>query len=199
MIRIEFLPPAALPATALREAGPVAAMFLGQGVGTFRGAAEHVQQMPYGPNPGASDSLCLFADGQGTCLSKHGLIARLALELGLPVERYEGFFPLTSQVIDGADAVLAEYGLPFVPRLHCFLRFPLGFVDLTAGNVTGKKCVIQEYLHIIPVPPEQTRAEQEELYEAYCRDLCAVDERFAHYGAEKLRQIRDLCAIGPSA
>lgn len=199
MIRIAFLPPSALPSTALAESGLLSTIFLGQGVGTFAGAAQLVQQMPYGANSAAGDSLCLFADGQGTCLSKHGLIARLALELGLPVERYEGFFPLTSRVIDGADAVLAEYGLPFVPRLHCFLHFPLGFVDLTAGNITGKNGVIEEYLRILPVPPEQTRDEQEALYAAYCRELCAVDERFARYGAEKLRQIRDLCAIRPSA
>jgi hypothetical protein len=199
VIRIHFLPPSALPATPLAEAGMLSATFLQQGAATFAEAAQFVHQMPYGANRSGGDSLCLFADGQGTCLSKHGLIARLALELGLPVERYEGFFPLSSRIIDGADAVLAEYGLPFVPRLHCFLHFPLGFVDLTAGNATGKNCVIEEYLRIVPVPPEQTREEQEAMYAAYCRDLCAVDERFARYSPEQLRQIRDRCGIRPAA
>ena len=64
----------------------------------------------------------------------------------------------------GIDTILAEYGLPYIPRIHCFLDYKKSYIDLTEGNCTGKNGMIETYLKIFRVKPELTQSERDDSY-----------------------------------
>jgi hypothetical protein len=121
---------ARLPDGAIHPGGVVGDAFLRRGIATFRQACQWVKDLPYGhnsrtqePADGSSstaNAMVLFDDNRGTCFTKHGVIARLASELGLPVYKNLGFYRLNDEIVTGVDEVLAPYGLTFVPQIHCF-------------------------------------------------------------------------------
>jgi hypothetical protein len=193
MIRIEFKPPEVLPDAVIGPLGSVSQLLTDLKIGTFQEAARYVRQLPYGPNSTAGDSTVLLREGFGDCTTKHGLMARLAGELSLPVHRCEGFYELTDAVVTGVDALLREYGLPYLPRAHCFLACPGGYVDLTEGNCTGKNGLIQSYSEILPVKADQTDEEVDRMYRSHYEGLCSRDERFAKIGVEGLLVILKRC------
>jgi len=187
MITIHFSPIEALP--------NVSETFLDRGVTTFHQAAYYVGRLPYGHNHSSSDAMVLFKDGFGTCVTKHGVFARLAKELTLSVHRCEGFYPLTDKVMTGVDVILAAYGLPYIPRTHCFLTCEKGYVDLTSGNCTGKNGLIETYLKIFQVKPEQNQSETDETYRSYYTEVCSADPVFARVGVEGMFEVLKRCAL----
>ena len=193
MKTIRFSPIEALPNTVIQLQGLVSKAFLGLGVTTFHQAAYYVNRLPYGDNSSSDNAMILFEDGFGTCLTKHGIVARLAEELKLAVYRYEGYYPLTDQIVTGVNAILAEYGLAYIPRAHCFLTYENGYVDLTEGNCTGKNGLIETYLEIYRVKPEQTQSERDETYRRYYAEICAVDPVFARVGVEGMLEVLKRC------
>lgn len=193
MITIHFSPVEALPNATIQPQGLVSKAFLDRGVTTFHQAAYYVNRLPYGYNSSSDNTMILLDDGFGTCLTKHGLIARLAEELGVAVYRCEGMYPLTDQIVTGVNTILAEYGLPYIPRTHCFLAFEKDYVDLTEGNCTGKNGLIETYLKLFRVKPEQTQAEENETYRMYYGEICAVDPVFARVGVESLFEVLKRC------
>ena len=193
MIHIDVSPIAALPSTVIHRQGPVCEAFLDRGASTVHQAAEFVNRLPYGNNRSSENAMILFADGFGTCLTKHGIVARLAEELGIPIHRSEGFYRLTDEIVTGVGEILAEYGLPFIPRTHCFLSSENIYVDLTDGNCTGKNGLIETYLEISRLNPEQTQAESDDMYRRYYAKICAVDLIFARVGIEGLFEVLHRC------
>lgn len=193
MISIDFSPASVLPDTPLPTSGPLSDILRDQGVHNFRQAALFVQAMPYGYNHSSTDSRILFSDGFGTCLTKHGFMARLAQEVGLAAYRFEGFYALDETVVHGVDDILREYGLPYIPRTHCFLGYEKLFVDLTAGNCTGKNGLITRYLEIFRVPPEQSPAEAEAAYRGFYSSLCEQEPVFARMGVIGMLEVLRLC------
>ena len=193
MIHIHFSSIETLPNAAIQPQGVVSKAFINHGVKTFREASYYVQGLPYGYNRSSDHAMILFEDGFGTCFTKHGLIARLAEELTLPVYRYEGFYPLTNKIVTGVDTILAEYGLPYIPRIHCFLAFEKSYIDLTEGNCTGKNGMIETYLKIFRVKPEQTQSERDDTYANYYAEVCEADPEFAKVGVDKMYGILKRC------
>jgi hypothetical protein len=82
----------------------------------------------------------------GTCSTKHAVIGTLAAELGLPITRGVGIYPMTEALVTGAGRILAEYSLPYVPMIHCFLEYGDYRIDLTEGNRNGKNRPINAFL-----------------------------------------------------
>jgi hypothetical protein len=123
------------------------------GISTFLEACRWVHALPYGYNADRDDPTALFREHKGTCTTKHGAIAALAAELGLPVEKHLGIYALTEEIVTGAGAIIARHGLPYVPLTHCFLSSGAHCVDLTEGNRNGKNRPIEEFLVTRPVPP----------------------------------------------
>jgi hypothetical protein len=193
MITIHFSPIEALPNAVIKPLGLVSDAFLSRGVTTFHQAAYHVKQLPYGYNSSSENAMILFDDGFGTCLTKHGVIARLAEELELSVYRYEGLYPLTEKIVTGVDTILAEYGLPYIPRTHCFLASEKDYIDLTDGNCTGKNGLIQTYLKMYQVKPEQTQTEEDETYRSQYAEICEADSIFAQVGVEGMLEALKRC------
>jgi hypothetical protein len=195
MTTIKFLPFDVLPNADIHPQGIVSRAFLELKIATFRHAAEYVHQLPYGENSHSEDSMILLNEGLGTCVTKHGLIARLAEELGLLVFRCEGFYELNDEIVTGVNAILKEYGLPYIPRTHCFLSCDRGYVDLTEGNCTGKNQLIEKYLDIYRVNPEQTQSERDEMYRQYYTKVCEADAKFAKIGVGGMLEILKRCQV----
>jgi hypothetical protein len=134
------------PDKEISEAGPVSKEFLDLGIQGFQDACRYVHSLPYGYNSDRDDLMILFKEKMGTCTTKHAVIATLAAELGLPVTRGVGIYAMTDAIVTGAGKILAEYGLPYVPMIHCFLEYGNHRVDLTEGNRNGKNRPIDDFL-----------------------------------------------------
>jgi hypothetical protein len=159
---------ATLPDKPITENRPVSKRFLNLGIHTFLEACHYVHELPYGYNANRDELMILFDEGQGTCTTKHAVIATLAQELGLPVGKTIGVYAMTEALVTGADRILAKYGLPYVPMVHCFLESGAHRVDLTEGNRNGKNGPIDEFLHTQKVEPNISGKEE---YRHYRRAL----------------------------
>jgi len=135
------------PDRTISEAGSVSKAFLDLGIRSFQNACRYVNELPYGYNSDRDDLMILFKEKMGTCTTKHAVIATLAAELGLPITRGVGIYPMTEAIVTGADKILSEYSLPYVPMIHCFLEYGDYRVDLTEGNRNGKNRPIDVFLY----------------------------------------------------
>ncbi len=77
----------------IAPSGLVSDRFLSFGVDSFHEACRHVHELPYGYNSDRDDLMILFKEKMGTCTTKHAVIATLAAELKLPVEKTSVFMP----------------------------------------------------------------------------------------------------------
>jgi len=112
-----------------------------------------VHELPYGYNADRDDMMSLFKENKGTCTTKHSVIATLAAELDLPVEKNIGVYAMTEAIVTGTDSIIKKYALPYVPMIHCFLNDGVHRVDLTEGNANGKNRSIDDFLFAETVIP----------------------------------------------
>jgi hypothetical protein len=89
----------------------------------------------------------------GSCTTTHAVIATLAAELDLPVEKSIGIYAMTEKIVSGAGRILETFGLPYLPMIHCFLTGGDHRVDLTEGNDNGKNRSIGDFLFTERVIP----------------------------------------------
>src|SRR5262249_15432580 len=101
---------ALLPDPAISPGGPVADAFRRHRITGFQQACRWVKELPYGSSSDGLNALTLFTDYRGTCMTKHGAIARLAAELQLPVFKQLAFYRLNEELVTGIGALLAPYG-----------------------------------------------------------------------------------------
>jgi hypothetical protein len=153
-----------LPDKAISNADIVSAEFHRMGIKTFQDACRYVHELPYGYNSNRDDLMILFKEKMGTCTTKHAVIATLAQELKLPVRKNVGIYAMTEDLVTGTDAILAEFGLPYIPMLHCFLSYEKFRVDLSEGNRNGKNRSIEVFLHVEQVVPNITAKDEYLLY-----------------------------------
>lgn len=142
-----------LPDESLTEAGAMSRKFLELGVKSFHEACKYVHELPYGYNSDREDMMILFRENKGSCTTKHGVIAELAGELGLPVVKTIGIYPLDEEIVTGAGRILSKYSLAYLPLVHCFLESGDHRVDLTEGNDNGKNKPLEHFLYTEKVKP----------------------------------------------
>jgi hypothetical protein len=142
-----MIPFTVFPDKQITEANPISKTFLGIGIIRFLDACRYVHELPYGYNSDRDDLMILFEEKMGTCTTKHAVIATLAAELGLAITRGVGIYPMTEAIVTGANKILSEYSLPYLPMIHCFLQYGDYRVDLTEGNRNGKNRPIDDFLY----------------------------------------------------
>jgi hypothetical protein len=126
------------PDKVITKAGILSVEFQSMGIRSSIEACRYVHALPYGYNSDRDELMILFKEKMGTCTTKHAVIATLAAELHLPITRGVGIYAMTEAIVTGTDKILAEYSLPYVPMVHCFLEYGNYRVDLTEGNHNGK-------------------------------------------------------------
>jgi hypothetical protein len=187
-----------LPDKDICAAGPISDQFMALGIDTFLKACRFVHELPYGYNSDRDDLMILFKEKFGTCTSKHAVIATLAAEIDLPINKTVGIYAMTEDIVAGADKILVKYNLPYVPMLHCFLSHGDHRVDLTEGNPNGKKRSIEAFLYTKQVIPNITAKNEYLLYRKALsdsilgrRELCGVEtKKILHAREEGLALLR---------
>jgi hypothetical protein len=182
-----------LPDAEILDGREVSNCFLERNIVSFQAACHYVQAMPYGANSHSENALILFAEGQGTCTTKHGVIARLAQELNLPVYKNLGFYRLNDEIVTGVNAILQPYGLNFIPQIHCFLAYENYRVDLTAGNCNGKNKIIEAYDFVVPVQPDLTRQQHQAYYREYLQQYYALAPELTTWNEATLFDLLEAC------
>lgn len=181
-----------LPNAALTPGGWHSRRFRDAGASSFHDACAWIAELPYGANS-RPDPDAVFVEGRGTCQSKHGAVAALAEELGLDVARHLGAYRLDETYVAGADTVLADHGLPFVPQLHCVLAANGHTVDLTAGNAHGKRRDIGAMDLVVRVAPHHSDAESAAVYAMAVAWYGRIEPAIARLPVADLRRIAHSC------
>jgi hypothetical protein len=159
------------PDKRIAEDGPVAKVFLDLGIKTLQEACRYVHTLPYGYNSNSDELMILFKEKKGTCTTKHAVIGTLAQELALPVHKKVGIYAMTEEIVSGTDTLLAEFHLPYIPMLHCFLEYENYRVDLTEGNRNGKNRSIEAFLYVQQVEPNISEKDEYLLYRKALKDV----------------------------
>lgn len=170
---------------------PVADQFAALGIDRFHNACAYVHQLPYGYNSDRDDLIILFKEKMGTCTTKHAVIATLAEELELPVVKNVGIYEMTEAIVSGSDAILAEFDLPYIPMLHCFLVCGRHSVDLTQGNRNGKKRAIDAFLYTVPVTPNISAKDEYRLYREALGQTILTRPEMKHTSLRQILKARE--------
>ena len=149
-----------LPDNKITLQGEISKKFLKIGITSFKEACIYVHEMEYGYNSTYEDDLILFKENKGTCTTKHAIIAGLAEELDIPLQKNVGVYRFTEEITTGAQKILNKYKIPYVPMVHCFLVYNGFRFDLTEGNNNGKKISIEEFIQTREVEPFITRKDE---------------------------------------
>jgi hypothetical protein len=164
-------PVTVLPRRPFHAMGAVSSAFHDRGITQFREAAAFTGNLPFGFNNDPRDPLAALKDGFGTCVSKHGLIAGLAREAGLPVYKTIGLYLMDAGLVNGIEPVLAANRLPFIPAIHCFLSYGKYRIDLTEGDCNGKNYQLEDFIFSRIVTPLFKEEEEQRLYDRWCESL----------------------------
>jgi hypothetical protein len=159
-----------LPDKEIISAGKISEKFLQLKIHSFKEACLYVHNLPYGYNSDKDDELILFKENKGSCTTKHGVIAKLAEELEIPLYKKVGIYKLTEEITEGAERIMEKYAVPFIPMIHCFLVFEDYRFDLTEGNNNGKKTSIEEFIHDEKVIPFISRKDEYMLFRKVLED-----------------------------
>ena len=117
------------------------------GITGFLAACRYVHELPYGYNANRDDLMSLFKENMGSCTTKHAVIATLAAELKIAIDKSIGIYAMNEDLVTGTGQILEKYSLPYLPMVHCFLEFQDHRVDLSEGNRNGKKGPIDKFLY----------------------------------------------------
>lgn len=149
-----------LPDKEITAKGMMSEKFLELGIRTLKEACMYVHKIPYGYNSDKDNEMILFIENKGSCTTKHGVIAKLAEELAIPLHKKVGIYKLTEEITAGAEQIMEKYQVPFIPMVHCFLEYKEYWFDLTEGNNNGKKKPIDEFIHEEKVIPFISRKDE---------------------------------------
>jgi hypothetical protein len=152
------------PDQAIAGAGPMAGTFAELGIQSFGQACRWVHELPYGYNSDRDDPVILFKEKMGSCTTKHAVIATLAAELGLGIDKNIGIYAMTEALVTGTRKILERRGLPYVPMVHCFLVYQGRRVDLSQGNRNGKNGPIDVFLYTAQVAANISAKDEYLLY-----------------------------------
>ncbi len=180
-----------LPDRELARGGPVSEEFLRRNLRRFHDACRWVHELPYGYNSDRDDLMILFKEGMGTCTTKHAVIATLAAEQGLSIRKNVGVYAMTEEIVSGTQRLLAAFGLPYIPMVHCFLVHGRFRVDLTEGNRNGKNRPIEEFLHVEEVPAAISAKDEYQLDRRALADRILRRPELAGIDLKRILQARE--------
>lgn len=179
------------PDRELHSGGSISDTFLSMGFCNFLEACRYVHELPYGYNSDRDDPMILFKERKGTCTTKHATIATLARELGVPIFKTIGIYPMTEGIVTGAGRITTDYALPYVPMIHCFLEYQGRRVDLTEGNHNGKNQPIDEFLFTQPVEPNISAKAEYLIYRNALKALLLSREELKGIDIHRLLRARE--------
>lgn len=184
---------AILPERPLALGGDITAQFLALGLTDFLRAAAYLNQLPYGRNAYREDGRGVLQEGRGTCSTKHSILAALAKEQNIAeVTLTLGLYDMTECNTPGVGPVLSQYGLPYIPEAHCYLRYRDRRVDITrSGQVPSEP--IAQLRHETPIAPGQIGSYKTAWHQRWMQEWVATSEMARGRGWEEIWRIREAC------
>ena len=179
------------PDKPIRDAGPVSRRFLELGIGSFHDACRYVHELPYGYNSDRDDLMILFEEKFGSCTTKHAVIATLAEELGLKIEKSIGIYAMTEEIVAGASRITEKHDLPYVPMVHCYLVYGDHRVDLSEGNDNGKKRSIEDFLYTHKVIPNISAKDEYLLYRKAMNEYILIENELKGIDLKSILKARE--------
>lgn len=168
----------------------ISSLFRERNIHDFNAAADYIRQLPYKRNQDKYDVATLFADGCGTCSTKHAVLKLLASENGRTgVQLMLGIFKMKAADKPRIRKTLEQYGLEYMPEAHNYLRIDGVIADYTwPYNIDFSKDLLAE---------EEIRLDQITAYKVtHHRTFLKnwLDENKAiPYNLEELWAIREQC------
>jgi len=179
------------PDKSILNIGIISAKFLSLGINGFVDACRYVHALPYGYNKDRDDLMILFKENRGTCTTKHAVIATLANELSLPIEKNIGIYAMTEEIVTGTNEILAKYNLPYVSMVHCFLVYGEHRVDLSEGKNNGKNRPIEDFFFTQQVEPNISAKDEYLLYRKALNDHILTRKEMAGVEMKQILHARE--------
>lgn len=179
------------PNKPISNLGIISAKFLSLGINRFVDACQYVQDLTYGYNTNRDDLMILFKENMGNCTTKHAVIATLADELNIPIEKIVGVYAMSEEIVTGTGKILDKYDLPYVPMIHCFLAYGDYRVDLSEGNNNGKNTSIKEFLYTQQVEPNISEKAEYLLYRKALKDHILTRKEMAGVDIVRILHARE--------
>jgi hypothetical protein len=173
------------------ENGPISRIFLSMGINDFHRSCRYVHELPYGYNSDRDDPMILFKENMGSCTTKHAVIATLAAELEITIDKHIGIYAMTEALVTGTQNILDRYELSYLPMVHCFLVYEAHRVDLSEGNQNGKNGPIDEFLYTEEVIANIPGKDEYLLYRTALKDHILKRPEFHHISIKKILQARE--------
>ena len=161
------------------------------GINRFIDACSYVHTLPYGYNTNRDDLMILFKENKGSCTTKHAVIATLAEDLNIPIEKNIGIYAMTEDIVTGTNEILAKYSLPYVPMVHCFLVYGESKVDLSEGNKNGKNQSIEDFLFTQQVEPNISAKDEYLMYRGALMDYILTRKEMSGVDIKKILHARE--------
>jgi hypothetical protein len=179
------------PNKVIVNAGAISNHFFSSGINNFLDACDYVHNLPYGYNSDRDDLMILFKEKMGSCTTKHAVIATLAAELDLPINKSIGIYPMTEAIVTGTIKILNKYDLPYVPMIHCFLEYGKQRVDLTEGNHNGKNQSIDIMFYTEKVQPNIPAKQEYLIYRQALKDHILCRQELQRVGIKRILHARE--------
>jgi hypothetical protein len=186
-----------LPEAPLDALGPDSEAFREIGCGSYRRAARHLHELPYGRNSDRADFRLVLSEGRGTCSTKHALLAAVALEQKLPVALTIGIYDMTEANTPGVGRVLSAHGLESIPEAHCYLTYSGRGVDITRSGVSPQMSIAHFHKEWA-IEPAQIGAHKLALHHQYLHEWLR-ERRDLSVSFEELWRIREACILALGA
>ena len=180
-----------LPDASITESGIMSEKFLELGIISFKEACLFVHNLDYGYNSDKDDEMILFKEKKGSCTTKHGVIAKLAEELSIPLYKKVGIYKLTEEIVTGTKEILEKYDLPYIPMVHCFLVYKNFRFDLTEGNNNGKNKSIEDFIHEEKVIPFISRKDEYMIFVNTLKEKILTSDKMQHKERRTILKARE--------
>jgi len=181
-----------LPDFEIKPGGCMSDKFLSMQMYTFQLAAGFLKELPYGRNTNKNDLGTVFAEGKGTCSTKHAILKELADE-----NFYEGItlmlgiFRMNGTNTPPVAETLKTNGLEYVPEAHVYLRYQNQVLDFTHSGASPD--FISDLLIETEIMPGEIGQAKIDLHKKYLARWLAETKELDRFTPEDLWEIREQC------
>ena len=171
--------------------GPVSQAFLDRGITDLGQAMVWMKQLPYGRNPDKHNLLTVFADGCGTCSTKHALIKQLTVEQQVTdLKLFLGIFRMHAGNTPKVARTLASNGLEYIPEAHCYLKRERQIIDLTSAS-SSPNDFVHDLLEEMVIQPNQIASFKISWHREYLKRW--LTESKLPFSPDEIWSIREQC------
>jgi len=182
-----------LPEAPLDALGSDSESFRQIGCGSYRSAARHLHELPYGRNSDRANFRLVLPERRGTCSTKHALLASVAIEQNLPVSLTIGIYDMGEANTPGVGRILSAHGLESIPEAHCYLTCSGRRVDITRSGASPQTSIAHFHKEWA-IEPAQIGAHKLALHHQYLREWLR-ERRDLSVSFEELWRIREACIL----